>query len=80
MPIVNNQTWNAHGDLIHDEWVDVPYEPLAGHQVIATLNAVLGLWTLTDAANAAGVTEEHLIAEALAWREIALSTSRMLGE
>lgn len=35
--------------------------------VIATLNAVLGLWTLSDAANVAGVTEAELIHEAQAW-------------
>jgi hypothetical protein len=35
--------------------------------VIATLNAVLGLWTLRDAANVAGVTEAELIHEAQAW-------------
>jgi hypothetical protein len=38
---------------------------LAG--VAATLNAVLGLWTLTDAANAVGLTPEDLVAEAEAW-------------
>lgn len=35
--------------------------------VIATLNAVLGLWSLSDAANVAGVTEAELIHEAQAW-------------
>ena len=67
MPLVNNQTWDAYGNLVHDEWVDVPYPPLAGFQVIATLNAVLGVWTLADAANAAGVEPAHLVAEAQAW-------------
>lgn len=67
MPRVNHQTWNADGELIEDFWVDEPYPPLVDHQVIATLNAVLGLWSLTDAANVAGVSEDHLIAEAVAW-------------
>lgn len=35
--------------------------------VIATLNAVLGVWPLADAANAAGVSEQALIDEATAW-------------
>jgi hypothetical protein len=67
MPIVNNQSWDIDGDLIHDEWVDVPYGPLTGHQVVATLNAVLSVWTLADAANVAGVPADHLVAEAQAW-------------
>lgn len=67
MPLVNNQSWDTNGNLIHDEWVDLPYEPLTGHQVVATLNAVLSVWTLADAANVAGVEPEHLIAEAQAW-------------
>lgn len=67
MPLVNNQSWDSDGNLVFDEWVEIPYTALSGHQVIATLNAVLGLWTLADAANAAGVPAEHLIAEAEAW-------------
>jgi hypothetical protein len=41
--------------------------PLDPAGVAATLNAVLGLWTLTDAANAVGLTPEDLVAEAEAW-------------
>lgn len=67
MPLVNNQSWDSDGNLIVDEWVDAPYGLLTGHQVVATLNAVLGVWTLTDAANVAGVEPDHLIAEAQAW-------------
>jgi len=67
MPLVNNQSWDADGNLTHDEWTDVPYSPLTGHQITATLNAVLGVWPLSDAANAAGVSADHLIAEAQAW-------------
>lgn len=50
-----------------EESPDPPRQPLDATGVQATLNAVLGLWTLTDAANAAGVEAEHLIAEAQAW-------------
>jgi hypothetical protein len=35
--------------------------------VAATLNVVLGLWSLQDAANAVGLTPDDLIAEAQAW-------------
>jgi len=35
--------------------------------VMATLNAVLGLWSLQDAANAVGLTPQDLIHEAQAW-------------
>ena len=46
------------------EPTQLPLDPTA---VIATLNAVLGLWPIEDAANAVGLTPEHLIAEAEAW-------------
>lgn len=42
-------------------------QPLNETGVIATLNAVLGIWTLEDAANVAKVAPEDLIAEAQAW-------------
>ena len=48
------------------EWEEA-YPPLTGHQIVATLNAVLGVWPLEDAANVAGVESNHLIAEAQAW-------------
>ena len=44
--------------------VQAPLDPIG---VIATLNAVLGIWTLRDAANAAGVTPDDLIREAQSW-------------
>ena len=74
MPLVNNQSWDSNGNLINDEWLNIPYIALEGHQVSATLNAVLGVWTLSDAANAAGVEPEHLIAEAEAWAVAQKST------
>lgn len=67
MRTVHNKVFNKYGELLSEEIVEVPYPPLNRMQVIATLNAVLGLWTLQDAANVAGVSEEHLIAEAQAW-------------
>ena len=35
--------------------------------VIATLNVVLGVWPLQDAANAVGVEPDGLVSEAQAW-------------
>lgn len=46
---------------------DVPQAPLSGLAVVATLNAVLGLWSLQDAANIAQLPEQALIDEAQAW-------------
>ena len=43
------------------------HAPLDTLGVMATLNAVLGIWTLQDAANAAGLTPDDLIREAQAW-------------
>lgn len=42
-------------------------QPLEGTPLVATLNAVLGLWSLQDAANIAQLPEQALIAEAEAW-------------
>ncbi len=42
-------------------------QPLDTSGAMATLNAVLGVWSLKDAANAVGLTEQDLINEALAW-------------
>jgi hypothetical protein len=42
-------------------------QPLDTNGVFATLNAVLGVWPLQDAANAVGLTEQDLINEAEAW-------------
>lgn len=44
--------------------IHAPLDPIG---VMATLNAVLGIWSLEDAANAAGVTPDDLIREAQAW-------------
>ena len=58
---------DGNGNVLASGFEHVPYERLDGYQVVATLNAVLGVWTLADAANAAGVEPDHLIAEAQAW-------------
>jgi len=49
----------------HPDPVGAP--PLDQTGVIATLNVVLGLWPITDAANAVGLTPADLVAEAEAW-------------
>lgn len=41
--------------------------PLRDTALVATLNAVLGIWSLQDAANIAQLPEQALIAEAQAW-------------
>jgi hypothetical protein len=41
--------------------------PLPPWGVVATLQAVLGHWTLQDAANVANVPPERLVKEAEAW-------------
>ena len=50
-----------------DEHPALEAQPLSDIGVIATLNVVLGLWSLEDAANAANMLPEALIAEAEAW-------------
>ena len=49
----------------HPDSVGAP--PLDPTGVIATLNVVLGLWPIEDAANAVGLTPADLVAEAEAW-------------
>jgi hypothetical protein len=52
-----------------DEWMEdaPPPAPLDREGVAATLNVVLGIWPIEDAANAVGLTPADLEAEALAW-------------
>ena len=45
--------------------------PLDAAGVAATLNAVLGVWPLSDAANAVRLPEQALVDEANAWAETA---------
>lgn len=69
MVVMRNQTWDVFGNLLKEEIVEEQqnYVSLDVFGVIATLNAVLGIWTLEDAANAVGLTEQDLVAEAQAW-------------
>ena len=69
MVVVKNQTWDRFGNLLFEEVFEVPntHTPLDSIGVMATLNAVLGVWSLADAANAVGLTEQDLVNEAQAW-------------
>jgi hypothetical protein len=49
------------------EVVAMRQAPLEGTPLAATLNAVLGLWTLQQAANIAQLPPEALVKEAEAW-------------
>jgi len=55
------------GQLLTFEQPDPPRAPLDAAGVMATLNAVLGLWSVGDAANVVGLTPDDLVAEAEAW-------------
>ena len=57
---------DIHGVTHTWETPDIP-TALDKIGVVATLNAVLGVWSLSDAANVAGVTPDDLIREAQAW-------------
>lgn len=63
----HNQTWNTDGNLIHEEFVQVIPTSLNELGAVVTLLVVVGVLSLTDGANAAGVKPEHLIHEAQAW-------------
>ena len=65
--IDHNQTWDADGNLIHEQFVEVTPNALDELGAVVTLLVVVGALTLSDGANAAGVNPEHLIHEAEAW-------------
>lgn len=65
--IDHNQTWDSDGNLIHEEYVDVTPPSLNELGAVVTLLVVVGVLSLADGANAAGVKPEHLIHEAQAW-------------
>jgi hypothetical protein len=67
MDINHNQTWDSDGNLIFEEYVEVTPTSLNIEGVFATLNVVLGIWSLEDAANAIGRKPEQLVAEAQSW-------------
>jgi hypothetical protein len=58
---------DPQGNTFEWESPDPPQVPLDATGALATLLAVTGTLTVADAANAAGVEPEHLIAEAKAW-------------
>jgi len=60
-------TTKPNNNIVEEYDVDVPQQPLQGVQVLATLNAVLGVWSLQDAANAVRLSPQELVAEAQAW-------------
>lgn len=57
---------DPHGVTHEWETPDIQV-PLEGTPLIAALNAALGIWSLSDAANIAQVSEQDLINEVLAW-------------
>lgn len=65
-----------NNNIVEEYEIDIPQQPLQGVQIMATLNAVLGIWSLQDAANAVGLLPENLIAEAQAWA-VAESTIKL---
>ena len=65
-----NEVWDSDGNLIYSEIVNVPHTPLSGLPLVGALNAALGVWSLEDAANLTGVTQQELIDEVLAWEEV----------
>ena len=56
-----------NNNIVEEYEVDVLQKPLSGIEIVATLNAVLGVWSLQDAANSVNLTTEQLVAEAQAW-------------
>jgi hypothetical protein len=63
-----------NNNIIEQYEVEDVQAPLDATGVAATLNAVLGLWTLQDAANAVSLTPDDLINEANAWAVAANNT------
>ena len=64
---MRHEIYDSTGLIYVGELPDPPRSPLDAHGVAATLNAVLGMWPLDDAANAVGLAPEQLVAEAEAW-------------
>lgn len=63
---MKNYYIDENGNRFEWETPDV-HAPLNSIGVMATLNVILGLWSLQDAANAAGVSPQDLINEANSW-------------
>lgn len=64
---VTNQKWDMNGNLVFEEVVEHQHASLGPNGVFATLNVILGVWSLSDAANAVGLLEDDLILEAQSW-------------
>lgn len=58
---------NVDGEHFEWEEPDPPHVPLEGLALAATLNAVLGVWSLEEASVISSLAPETLIAEAEAW-------------
>jgi hypothetical protein len=58
---------NLNGEQLESEVPDPPHSPLEGLGLAATLNAVLGVWTLEEASVVSDLPPETLIAEAESW-------------
>ena len=56
-----------------EEFPDPPQQPLSGLQLVAALNAALGLWTPEEASVVSGASVEALVAEVQAWAVAASS-------
>ena len=56
-----------NNNVISVESVQVLPSPLNPEGVFATLNVILGLWSIEDASNAIRVAPENLIHEAESW-------------
>lgn len=60
--------FDAYGNIVAKiELPEFEQMPLRDTALVATLNAVLGIWSLQDAANIAQLPEQALIDEAQAW-------------
>jgi hypothetical protein len=64
---VKHYIYDADGTLVAEHDIPETPHPLDAIGVAATLNAVLGVWSLSDAANAVNLTPNDLIHEAEAW-------------
>jgi hypothetical protein len=67
MRLDRDQVFDQNGNLVEEVVVERHEDPLDAAGVIATLNAVLGVWSLDDASNAVRLPPERLVAEAEAW-------------
>ena len=65
--IGGKDTSKPNNNIVSVVEVDDPQQPLNSFGVFATLNVVIGVWSLQDAANAVGLSPAELIAEAQAW-------------